>query len=141
MPSDPSLLVKTPLTSGDPKGGPSRVLLCENIHPSAHEVLAGAGLAVETLSYAPKEEELRERLRGVALLGIRSKTQVRTSSLEHAHQLLSIGCFCIGTNQVDVAGANLRGLPVFNAPFSNTRSVAEMILAEVIMLARQLGDR
>ncbi|WP_394829945.1 phosphoglycerate dehydrogenase [Pendulispora albinea] len=118
-----------------------RVLLCENIHPSANEAFSAADLHIETLSYAPKEEELRERLRDIDVLGIRSKTLVRASTLEHAHRLLSIGCFCIGTNQVDIHGANMRGVPVFNAPFSNTRSVAEMILAEVVMLARQLGDR
>src|SRR5207253_6194355 len=71
----------------------------------------------------------------------RSKTQVPARVLGEAKRLLSLGCFCIGTNQVDLDAANRRGVPVFNAPFSNTRSVAEMIISEVIMLARQLGDR
>jgi D-3-phosphoglycerate dehydrogenase len=74
-------------------------------------------------------------------LGIRSKTQVTAAVLAEAKELVGLGCFCIGTNQVDLATANRRGVPVFNAPFSNTRSVAEMVLAEIIMLSRQLGDR
>jgi len=141
MPSDQPLLVKNPLSPPHPSPPGLRVLLCENVHRSALEAFSAAGLQVETLSYAPKEEELRERLRDVDVLGIRSKTQVRDSTLAHASNLLSIGCFCIGTNQVDLDNANRRGVAVFNAPFSNTRSVAEMILAEVVMLARQLGDR
>ncbi len=75
------------------------------------------------------------------MLGIRSKTHVTASTLDAADKLLSVGCFCIGTNQVDLAAANRRGVPVFNAPFSNTRSVAEMIIGELIFLARRLGDR
>jgi len=77
----------------------------------------------------------------VHVLGIRSKTHVTAEALKHARRLLTLGCFCIGTNQVDLGAANRGGVPVFNAPFSNTRSVAEMILAEIVMLARQLGDR
>jgi D-3-phosphoglycerate dehydrogenase len=121
--------------------GPFRALLLENIHPSAEELLAAAGFEVERLSVALKPEELAERLRGVHLLGIRSKTTVPAESLVHAEQLLAIGAFCIGTNQVDLTSANTHGIPVFNAPFSNTRSVAEMVLAEVIVLTRQLFDR
>src|SRR5262249_17587229 len=87
--------------------------------------------------------ELRARLAdGVDLLGIRSKTQVDAATLgAGGSHLLSVGCFCIGTNQVDLAAANHLGVPVFNAPFSNTRSVAELVIAEVIALARQLADR
>jgi D-3-phosphoglycerate dehydrogenase / 2-oxoglutarate reductase len=88
-----------------------------------------------------KEDELRKKLEGVSILGIRSKTQVRESVLREAKDLLAVGAFCIGTNQVDLESANVCGVPVFNAPFSNTRSVAELIIAEVIALARQLGDR
>jgi D-3-phosphoglycerate dehydrogenase len=118
-----------------------RVLLCENIHASSHQAFADAGFKVESIAHAPKDDELRERLRDVHILGIRSKTQVRQSTLKDAPKLMTVGCFCIGTNQVDLEEANVRGVPVFNAPFSNTRSVAEMILAEVVVLARQLGDR
>jgi D-3-phosphoglycerate dehydrogenase len=118
-----------------------KVLLVENIHPSAKEMFAPDGFQVEMLPSAPKEAELKERIRDVHILGIRSKTHVTKEVLGEARRLLALGCFCIGTNQVDVDAAQARGVPVFNAPFSNTRSVAEMILAEVVMLARQLGDR
>lgn len=80
-------------------------------------------------------------LQEVDVLGIRSKTQLRKELLEQAPNLLAIGCFCIGTNQVDLATANVLGIPVFNAPFSNTRSVAELVIGEVVMLARQAFDR
>lgn len=118
-----------------------KVLLLENIHPSAVEIFSAEGFQVEALSTALKEKDLIERIRDVHVLGIRSKTQVRAAALAEAKRLLALGCFCIGTNQVDLEDANARGIPVFNAPFSNTRSVAEMIIAEVIALARQLGDR
>jgi len=118
-----------------------KVLLLENIHDSAHELLSEQGFQVERVSSALPESELKKRIADVHILGIRSKTQVTAAVLAEAKQLVSIGCFCIGTNQVDLATANRRGVPVFNAPFSNTRSVAEMILSQVIMLARQLGDR
>jgi D-3-phosphoglycerate dehydrogenase len=117
------------------------VLLVENIHPSAREMFAPDGFQVEMLPAALKEAELKERIKDVHILGIRSKTHVTKEVLGEARRLLALGCFCIGTNQVDVGAAQARGVPVFNAPFSNTRSVAEMILAEVVMLARQLGDR
>ncbi|MBZ4419341.1 phosphoglycerate dehydrogenase [Myxococcus sp. RHSTA-1-4] len=123
------------------KEGPFRALLLENIHPSAEEMLAAEGLQVERLSSALKPGELAERLKGVHLLGIRSKTTVPEAALEHAEDLLAIGAFCIGTNQVDLVNANTHGIPVFNAPFSNTRSVAEMVIAEIIILTRQLFDR
>jgi D-3-phosphoglycerate dehydrogenase len=118
-----------------------KILLLENIHPTAHEMLRAEGFVVEGMSQALKGDELKKKLQGVHILGIRSKTQVTREILEAAPGLLSVGCFCIGTNQVDLVTANHRGIPVFNAPFSNTRSVAELIIAEIIMLARQLGDR
>jgi D-3-phosphoglycerate dehydrogenase len=118
-----------------------KVLLLEAIHPSATEMFAPDGFQVETLASAPKDDELKERIRDVHILGIRSKTHVSAAVLGEARRLLALGCFCIGTNQVDVDAAKRRGVPVFNAPFSNTRSVAELVLAEVVMLARQLGDR
>ncbi len=121
--------------------GPLRVLLLENIHPSAEEMMKAEGFLVERLSGALKPAELTERLKGVHLLGIRSKTTVPESALAHADQLLAIGAFCIGTNQIDLTATNVHGIPAFNAPFSNTRSVAEMVLAEVVVLTRQLFDR
>jgi len=122
-----------------------QVLLLENIHPSATETFQvfseGRTYAITKKSGALKEDELIAALPGVNLLGIRSKTRVTARVLENARDLLSLGCFCIGTNQVDLVAANARGVPVFNAPFSNTRSVAELMIGEIILLARQLGDR
>jgi len=117
------------------------VLLLENIHAGAREMFADEGFHVETLTTALSEAELLQRIADVHVLGIRSKTQVSAEALGAAKRLLALGCFCIGTNQVSLNAANRRGVPVFNAPFSNTRSVAEMVIAEIIMLARQLGDR
>lgn len=120
---------------------PVKVLLLENIHQSAHELFRTRSFEIETRSSALKEDELVAALAGVDVIGIRSKTHLTARVLEKADKLIAIGCFCIGTNQVDLDAANRRGVPVFNAPFSNTRSVAEMIIAECVMLARQLGDR
>jgi len=117
------------------------VLLLENVHPTAHEIIGAEGFRIEAVSSALGEDELADKLRSVHVLGIRSKTRVTERALAEAKRLLTIGCFCIGTNQVDLAAANRRGIPVFNAPFSNTRSVAELIVAEIIALSRQLGDR
>jgi len=118
-----------------------KVLLLENIHDSAHEMFAAESFQVERLTTALPEAELKKRIADVHVLGIRSKTHVSAAALSEARRMLALGCFCIGTNQVDLGASNLRGVPVFNAPFSNTRSVAEMIISEIIMLARQLGDR
>jgi D-3-phosphoglycerate dehydrogenase len=118
-----------------------KVLLLENIHESAHQIFKSESFHIETRSGALKEDELIRALEGVQILGIRSKTHVTERVLANTDRLLSIGCFCIGVNQVDLVAANRRGVPVFNAPFSNTRSVAEMIIGEIIFLARQLGDR
>lgn len=118
-----------------------KILLLENIHPVAAAAFAGEGFHVETVKGALSEDELAARVRDVHVLGIRSKTQVTPKVLEEARRLLAIGAFCIGTNQIATGHANRRGIPVFNAPFSNTRSVAELILAEVVMLSRHLGDR
>lgn len=118
-----------------------KVLLLENIHPTAHESFREDGLSVAVRSGALGEAELSEAIADVHLLGIRSKTRVTAPVLENARRLLSIGCFCIGTNQVDVAAANRRGVPVFNAPFSNTRSVAELVICEIVALSRRLADR
>ncbi|MDP8999172.1 MAG: phosphoglycerate dehydrogenase [Myxococcota bacterium] len=121
--------------------GQIKVLLVENIHPSAHELFQGEGFQLETVKAALAEDELARRIEHVHVLGIRSKTRVTERTLAAGRRLLGVGCFCIGTNQVDLGAANRRGVPVFNAPFSNTRSVAEMIMAEIVMLSRRLGDR
>jgi D-3-phosphoglycerate dehydrogenase len=122
--------------------GEIKVLLLENVHQSAHEIFRGQGFHIEAVPRALKEDELVAKLsEGVHILGIRSKTQVTRKALEAGKRLLSVGAFCIGTNQIDLEAANQSGVPVFNAPFSNTRSVAELVICEVVMLARQLGDR
>jgi len=118
-----------------------KVLLVENVHPTARELLESAGFEVENTASAPKEDELKARVPGVHLLGLRSKTHVSPAVLAAGKDLIAVGCFCIGTNQVALRDAHRRGVPVFNAPFSNTRSVAELILSEIVILARQLGDR
>ena len=118
-----------------------KVLLLENVAPTALEIFHDQGFQVEALKHSLPPDELAKKIADVHVLGIRSKTQVPESALAHARRLLTLGCFCIGTNQVDLAGANRHGVPVFNAPFSNTRSVAELMIAEIILLARQLGDR
>jgi D-3-phosphoglycerate dehydrogenase len=119
-----------------------KVLLLENVHESAHEIFGGQGFHIEAIPRALKEDELVARLEeGVHILGIRSKTQVTRRALEASKRLLSVGAFCIGTNQIDLEAARQVGVPVFNAPFSNTRSVAELVICEIVMLARQLGDR
>jgi D-3-phosphoglycerate dehydrogenase len=118
-----------------------KVLLLENIHESARQLFAAEQFQVEALKHALKEDELIQKIRDVHVIGIRSKTQLTARALAAGKRLLSVGCFCIGTNQVDVAAANRQGVPVFNAPFSNTRSVAELIISEIIALARKLTDR
>ncbi len=118
-----------------------KILLLENVHPVANEAFAAEGFQVETVKGALPEAELVAKVADAHVLGIRSKTQVTPAILDAGRRLLSVGAFCIGTNQIATRHANLRGVPVFNAPFSNTRSVAELILAEVVMLSRHLGDR
>jgi D-3-phosphoglycerate dehydrogenase len=119
-----------------------RVLLVENIHPVAKSELEALGYEVDTLSHAPDEDELIRILPNYTAIGIRSKTEITDRVLKACGQeLVSIGCFCIGTNQVDLVSAKNHGIAVFNAPYSNTRSVAELVIAEMISLSRQLGDR
>ncbi|MBS1120828.1 MAG: D-3-phosphoglycerate dehydrogenase [Deltaproteobacteria bacterium] len=118
-----------------------KILLLENVHPVAAEAFAAEGFAVEQVKGSLSEPELIARVRDAHILGIRSKTRVTPAVLDAARRMLAVGAFCIGTNQVALSHANHRGVPVFNAPFSNTRSVAELILAEVVMLSRHLGDR
>jgi D-3-phosphoglycerate dehydrogenase len=118
-----------------------KALVLENIHPTAVEILEGRGYQVDVRSGALSEAELVESLPGVNLLGIRSNTTVTERALDAAVDLEAIGCFCIGTNQVDLAAASARGVGVFNAPYSNTRSVVELVVGEIIALARRLPEK
>ncbi|MCX2721953.1 phosphoglycerate dehydrogenase [Roseibium salinum] len=114
-----------------------RWLLLEGISPTARAVLEKNGYNnVEVLPGALDKDALIEKLQGVQMLGIRSRTQVTDEILDAAKSLVAVGCFSVGTNQVDLHGALTRGIPVFNAPFSNTRSVAELTIAEIVMLMR-----
>jgi D-3-phosphoglycerate dehydrogenase len=121
--------------------GQLRVLLLENIHPDAAARLVKDGYQVETAAPALDEDELIGAIGGVHLLGIRSGTRVTERVLGAAPDLLAIGAFCIGVNQIDLAAASRQGIAVFNAPFSNTRSVVELALAEIIALTRHLTDK
>ncbi len=133
----PTVVPRTSLPKGKIK-----VLLLESIDASAIDAFKSDGyLTVESQKKALSEPELAQAVKGAHLLGIRSRTQVTARVLEQADKLIGIGCFCIGTDQVDVAAAEARGIPVFNAPFSNTRSVAELVLAEIVMLCRGIPQR
>jgi D-3-phosphoglycerate dehydrogenase len=118
-----------------------KALLLENVHPLAVDILGGAGVEVETRTGALDPTELAAALDGVSLLGIRSKTDVPGDVLRNAPDLVAVGAFCIGTNQIDLAAATEAGTAVFNAPYSNTRSVVELAIANIIALARRLTDR
>ena len=119
-----------------------RFLLLEGIDPSAIAVLQAAGYhQIESLPGSPSDEELRLKLADAHFVGIRSRTQLSAEVLAHAPKLIAVGCFCIGTNQVDLVAARQRGIAVFNAPFSNTRSVAELVLAEAILLMRGVPEK
>ena len=118
-----------------------RVLLLESIHPDAVSRLESAGYQVESVRNALDESELISRIPGVHLLGIRSKTQVTAKVLEAADSLVAIGAFCIGTDQIDLTAASASGVAVFNAPFSNTRSVVELAIAEIISMTRRLTEK
>lgn len=118
-----------------------KILLVENINTIAKKNLELEGFAVDSLTYSPSEEELISLLKNYDAVGIRSKTQITKNVLENSRHLLAVGCFCIGTNQVDLDTAKEVGIPVFNAPHSNTRSVAELVIGEMVALARSLGDK
>ncbi|WP_138994465.1 phosphoglycerate dehydrogenase [Larkinella sp. C7] len=115
-----------------------KVLLLENVHPVAVKLFEGEGFNVEILKGALDEDELIEKIRDVSILGIRSKTQVTSRVLEHANKLMCVGAFCIGTNQIDLKTCTEKGIAVFNAPYSNTRSVVELAIGEIIMLVRNI---
>ncbi|GAB4091998.1 phosphoglycerate dehydrogenase [Flaviaesturariibacter terrae] len=118
------------------------ILLLENVSEKAVENFRRAGYTqVRKLTRALPEEELLAEIRQCHLLGIRSKTQLTTRVLEGAERLQAVGCFCIGVNQVDLAAATERGIAVFNAPYSNTRSVAELVIGAAIMLIRRVPDK
>lgn len=118
-----------------------KALLLENIHTSGVEVLRKKGMDVVCHKQSLSEDELINALDGVALLGIRSRTHITPRILDHAKDLLTIGAYCIGTNQIDLEAASLHGVAVFNAPYSNTRSVAELAIGEIIMLMRRMFDK
>lgn len=118
-----------------------KALLLENIHAEGVAALEAEGYQVETRNGAMSETELAEAIKDVSILGIRSNTQVTAEVLENAKRLLVIGAFCIGTNQIDLAAASRKGVAVFNAPFSNTRSVVELAIADIIALSRRLTER
>ncbi|MGB2682247.1 MAG: phosphoglycerate dehydrogenase [Candidatus Competibacter sp.] len=119
-----------------------KILLLEGIHPSAVDAFQADGYStIEAHPKALSGDRLLEAIRDAYVVGIRSATQLTAEVLERAPRLMGIGCFCIGTNQVDLDAAQGRGIPVFNAPFSNTRSVAELVLAEIILLLRGIPQR
>jgi D-3-phosphoglycerate dehydrogenase len=122
--------------------GKIKFLLLEGIHPRAREVIEAAGYThIVEQSGALTPEALHQALKGVHFVGIRSRTQLDAAAIDAADRLTAIGCFCIGTNQVDLQRAEHTGTPVFNAPFANTRSVAELSLAEIIMLMRGIPQK
>lgn len=117
------------------------VLLLENVHPRAVELMEEEGYKVSVHPGALDEEELSERIKDVSILGIRSKTKLTEKVLNNANRLIAVGAFCIGTNQIDLETCLRKGVAVFNAPFSNTRSVVELAIGEIIMLMRNLPDK
>ena len=119
-----------------------KILLLEGIHPSAERIFRDAGYAnIESIKTALSGDELKAKLEGVHFVGIRSRTNLTREMFEAADKLVAVGCFCIGTNQVDLTAATEHGVVVFNAPYSNTRSVAELVLAEAILLLRGIPEK
>jgi D-3-phosphoglycerate dehydrogenase len=131
---------KLPMAISYPKNRIS-VLLLENIHPEALRLFKSEGYKVEVISSGLDEDELCERIKNVSILGIRSKTQVTKKVLESANKLIAVGAFCIGTNQIDLKSCLQRGVAVFNAPYSNTRSVVELAIGQIIMLYRNTIEK
>lgn len=119
-----------------------KILLLEGLHPSSVETLKAQGYDnIETLKTSLPENELIEKIKDVHFIGIRSRTNLNANVLKHAKKLIAVGCFCIGTNQVDLVAAKEKGIAVFNAPFSNTRSVAELVLGEILLLIRGIPEK
>jgi D-3-phosphoglycerate dehydrogenase len=131
---------KLPMTISYPKNR-IKVLLLENIHTDAYKLFSEEGYTVEVIASALEEDELIEKIKDVSIIGIRSKTTITAKVLEHAPKLIAIGAFCIGTNQIDLKAAQKKGVAVFNAPFSNTRSVVELAIGEIIMLYRRTLEK
>lgn len=119
-----------------------KILLLEGLHASALETLQANGYHnIESLKTSLPEDELIEKIKDVHFIGIRSRTQLNENVIAAAKKLVAVGCFCIGTNQVDLKATLVRGIPVFNAPFSNTRSVAELVLGQIILLLRGIPSK
>jgi len=119
-----------------------KVLLLEGLHPSSAEIFNEHGYEnIECIKTSLSGDDLKEKIKDVHFIGIRSRTNLTDEVLESAKKLVAIGCFCIGTNQVDLESATRRGIPVFNAPFSNTRSVAELVLGEILLLLRKIPEK
>ena len=119
-----------------------KILLLEGVHTGAVEMFKNAGYSnIDYIKTSLSDEDLKERIKDVHFVGLRSRSQITESVLDVAEKLVAIGCFCIGTNQVDLEAAAIRGIPVFNAPFSNTRSVAELVLGEILLLLRGIPER
>ncbi len=127
----------TPLKKSD-----AHFLLLEGVHKNAIDALEKSGYTnIESISHALDEEALIKKIKGVRFIGIRSRTQLTEKVLNAADKLAGIGCFCIGTNQVDLQAAKMKGIPVFNAPYSNTRSVAELVIGQSILLLRGIPEK
>lgn len=118
-----------------------KALFLENIHPYAEEILQRSGIEVTSIPNSLSEPELITKMEGIQFLGIRSRTQITKILLENSPDLLAIGAYCIGINQIDLDSASLKGVAAFNAPYSNTRSVAEIVIAEIIFLIRRLYEK
>lgn len=119
-----------------------RFLLLEGVHQSAVDALDAAGYTnIEHISHSLPEDELLDKIKDAHFIGIRSRTQLTENVFQHANKLVAVGCFCIGTNQVDLEAAKKRGIAVFNAPHSNTRSVAELVIAQTILLLRGTPEK
>ena len=138
MPNPPNPTLRQPFPTSLAKDQ-IRILLLEGISDRAVDVLNGAGYTqIERVATALDATELRQRLKGIRMLGIRSRTQVTAGVIDGIRSLVAVGCFSVGTNQVDLDACAVMGIPVFNAPFSNTRSVAELTIAEIVMLLRRI---
>jgi D-3-phosphoglycerate dehydrogenase len=133
--------IRSPLVLNPVENEGLRILILENISQDAVAALRAQGYHVDHSTKAMSEEELLEKIGSYHAIGIRSKTKITERVIKAAQKLLVIGCFCIGTNQVDLLTASKAGIPVFNSPFSNSRSVAELVIGEVVALSRQLFDR
>jgi D-3-phosphoglycerate dehydrogenase len=120
----------------------TRFLLLEGVHQNAVDTIKNAGYDnIEYITHALDEDTLIEKIKGVRFVGIRSRTQLTERVIKAADRLAGIGCFCIGTNQVDLQAAKIKGIPVFNAPYSNTRSVAELVIGQLILLLRGIPEK